>query len=77
MNRKVQLSKDQRALLYLGTKIVVNGGDITYHYLPFWFKSTEEEGIFECFDYGHAPKELIDFINKEREYDERRDKEGK
>lgn len=71
MNQKLILSKEQIELLNIGTKLRL---DSTYYYLPFWFKATEEEGVFECFSLEHLPKELVDYLPKMRNYERRGDR---
>lgn len=77
MGQKIQLNQDQLELLKMGTAIHINGGSRKYYYLPFWFVTTEEEGIYEILTFENLPKELTDFIQKEREYATRRDNKGK
>uniref|UniRef100_A0A6M3LX62 Uncharacterized protein n=1 Tax=viral metagenome TaxID=1070528 RepID=A0A6M3LX62_9ZZZZ len=56
---KVKFSKEQLSLFdQLGTIITTSKGHI-YQYIPFWFKTTQEEDIFELFTFEELPDEVI------------------
>lgn len=63
---KKNLTKEQKELLDMGTKIILSNGD-TYRYLPFWFKETEGDVFQEIINFEKLPKDLIDELNKIRE----------
>ena len=63
---KAKLSKEQQALLNTGT-IVSTPENVTYHYLPFWYKETEDEDMFEIIPLGKLPEDLVRVIDVTRE----------
>jgi hypothetical protein len=48
---KVKITKEQKELLNTGT-IVSTTENVIYHYLPFWYKETEDEDVFEIIPLG-------------------------
>ena len=62
---KVKFSKEQIDLFNIGTIINTADGSI-YRYLPFWFKETDEEGVYELFTFEQLPDELIETIKSMR-----------
>lgn len=60
---KVKLSKEQADLLNdMGTIVNTADGGV-YRFLPYWFKESKEDGVYESFLLGHLPDELVDAIN--------------
>ncbi len=63
---KVKFPKEQIDLFNnIGTIVTTEEGS-TYKYLPFWFKETDEEGVYELFKFEQLPNELIDTIKNIR-----------
>ena len=62
---KVKITKEQQELLNTGT-IVSTPENVTYHYLPFWYKETEDEDVFEIIPLGKLPDDLAKMIKVER-----------
>ena len=59
---KVKFPKEQVDLFNnIGTIVNTTSGK-TYRYLPYWFRETDEEGVFELFTLDRLPDELIDTI---------------
>ena len=57
---KVKFSKEQVNFFdKIGTIVNAESGK-TYRYLPYWFRETEEEGVYELFTFERLPDELID-----------------
>lgn len=64
---KVKFPKEQIDLFNnIGTIVNTAEGSV-YRYLPFWFKETEEEGVYELFTFEQLPDEFIEIIAKEHE----------
>lgn len=56
---KVKFPKEQTDLFNnIGTIVNTSEGSV-YRYLPFWFKETEEEDVYELFTFEQLPDELI------------------
>jgi hypothetical protein len=51
-----RLTQEQIILLKSGTAINVSGQ--TFYSLPFWYKETNKEGIFEIIKFGDEPEPL-------------------
>ena len=62
--QKIKLSQKESNLLNNGTVISVGGN--TYRYLPFWYKDTDEEGVYEEYSFEELPYDLIAYINDQR-----------
>jgi hypothetical protein len=62
---KVKITKEQQELLDTGT-MVITPENVTYRYLPFWYKETEDEGVFEVIPLGKLPDDLVNIIKAER-----------
>ena len=60
-NQKVQLTQSQMDLLNMGT-VVNDGNDVLYYSIPFWFKSTEENSIFERLTNEELPKSVTELL---------------
>jgi len=59
---KVKFPKEQTDLFNnIGTIVNTAEGRV-YRYLPFWFKETEEEDVYELFTFEQLPDELIESI---------------
>jgi hypothetical protein len=58
---KVKFSKEQIDLLNTGTIVTTASGE-TYRYLPYWFRETNEEGVYELFTFEKLTDELIETI---------------
>lgn len=64
---KVKFPKEQTDLFNnIGTIVNTAEGSV-YRYLPFWFKETEEEGVYELFTFEQLPDELIETIKSMRD----------
>ena len=64
---KVKFSKEQVDLFNnIGTIVNTAEGN-TYGYLPFWFKETDEKGVYELFTFEQLPNELIETIKSMRD----------
>jgi len=59
---KVKFPKEQVDLFNNIGTIVNTASGKTYRYLPYWFRETDEEGVFELFTFEELPDELIDTI---------------
>ncbi len=64
---KIKFPKEQTELLNNIGTIVNTAEGSTYRHLPFWFKETDEEGIYELFTFEQLPDELIDIIKSMRD----------
>ena len=63
---KLKFSKEQTDLFnQVGTIVNTANGNI-YRYLPFWFKETEQEGVYELLTFEQLPDELIETIKDMR-----------
>ena len=64
---EIKFLKEQTYLFdQIGTIVnTVNGN--TYRYLPFWFKETHKENVYEIFTFERLPDELIEAIKKIRD----------
>ena len=62
---KVKLSKSQRKLLKKGSCLITGKGD-TFYYLPYWYKKTNEKGVYEEITYDHLPNELSELLKQLR-----------
>jgi len=67
MEAKVQikLTNKQVELIHTGSHAMVNGN--SYYFLPFWFKQTGKNNVFELHYLDHLPDELKEVISKSRE----------
>jgi hypothetical protein len=64
---KIKLSKAEELFINMGTMINdPTYENINYYHLPFWFCSTDEEGIYEILFPNEIPKEIYN-MNKEME----------
>ena len=64
---KVKFPKEQTDLFNnIGTIVNTAEGSV-YRHLPFWFKETEEEGVYELFTFEKLPDELIETIKSMRD----------
>ena len=64
---KLKIEKSQSNFLQeMGTEITTPNGE-KYFYMPFWFKQTEEEGVYELLTFDHLPKDVIELIHDFRE----------
>lgn len=59
---KKKLPKETIDLLKGMGSVVLLGK--TFYFLPFWFKETEEDGVFEIIHPDNLPKELIDALKE-------------
>ena len=64
---KIKITKEQQDLLNTGS-VVITPEDETYLYLPFWYKKTEDEDLFEIISPEKLPEDLVKAINIMREY---------
>ena len=62
---KVKITKEQQELLNTGT-IVSTPENVAYYYLPFWYKKTEDEDVFEIIPLGKLPDDLVKLLKDER-----------
>ena len=63
---KIKISKEQQKLLHTGIMVTTNE-NVIYRYLPFWYKETEDEDLFEEIQLGKLPEDLVKVIKIERE----------
>ena len=63
---KTNLSKEQQELLKRGTVVNTPNGE-TYYHLPYWYKQTKIENLFDEMFINEIPKELIRLIELKRE----------
>ena len=63
---KIKISKEQQELLHTGIMVITNE-NVIYRYLPFWYKETEDEDLFEEIPLGKLPEDLVKVIKIERE----------
>ena len=45
----------------MGT-LIYDENDEVYMHLPYWIKETEEKGVYDIFDIGELPKDVIEQI---------------
>lgn len=58
---RIKLTKEQQELLSsMGS--VVKTEKAVYQYLPFWYKETEDEDVFEQFTFQKLPDDLVKTI---------------
>ena len=62
---QIKLTKKQAEFLKTGSIATTHGN--TYSFLPFWFKQTDKENVFEIHMLGHLPDELKRVIEWSRE----------
>ena len=62
---EIKLTNKQAELIHTGSHAIVNGN--AYYFLPFWFKQTDKENVFELHYLDHLPDELKEVISKSRE----------
>ena len=62
---QIKLTKKQVEFLKTGSMAVTHRN--TYYFLPFWFKQTGKENVFEIHRLGHLPDELKQVIEWSRE----------
>jgi len=62
---KITLTKQQIELLDTGSKIKTKEG-YTWYYIPYYFKSTNEQGVFEEYTFEKLPEGIKKFINEKR-----------
>lgn len=62
---KVELSKSQIELLEMGTKIKGQGGTV-YYFLPYWYKSTNQQGVYEEINWDELPEGIKKYIENQR-----------
>lgn len=60
MNQKVQLNRSQIEMLNTGT-MMNDGSDVRFYHLPMWFKSTENDNVFEMIFPKDLPKWVLEF----------------
>ncbi len=46
--------------------MVIDGNGTKYYFLPFWFETTGNTGIFEMHHLDHLPKKLVQLIKTMR-----------
>ena len=64
---KVKFPKEQIDLFnQIGTIVNTANGN-TYRYLPFWFKETEQEDVYELLTFEKLSDELIETIKDMRD----------
>lgn len=64
---KIKLTKEESELFdNLGIIVTLKNGDI-YKFLPFWFKETKEDSIFEAHSFERVPEELKEHIYEMRD----------
>lgn len=64
---RVKFPKEQTDLFnQIGTIVNTANGN-TYRYLPFWFKETDQENVYELLTFEKLPDELIETIKDMRE----------
>lgn len=63
---KVKLTKSQKDLLNIGSKVEGLDGHF-YYYIPFWFRSTDNSNIFEQYHLEKLPDELKFLIQTKRD----------
>jgi hypothetical protein len=62
---EIKLTNKQAELIHTGSHAMVNGN--SYYFLPFWFKQTGKENVFELHYLDHLPDELKEVISKSHE----------
>lgn len=63
---KIKFPKEQISIFdQLGTIVNTEDGN-TYRYLPFWFKETDEEDVYEVLTFDQLPDDLIESITNSR-----------
>jgi len=64
---KVKFPKEQTDLFNQIGTIVNTANGSTYRYLPFWFKETDQEDVYELLTFEKLPDELIELIRDMRD----------
>jgi hypothetical protein len=64
---EVKFTKEQTDFLNKISTIVHMTSGSTYRHIPFWFKETEEEGVYELLTFEHLPDELTEALKNMRE----------
>jgi len=64
---KIKLTKKQQEFLKRGSAVKISE-DVTYYYLPYWYKKTKGNDILDELGLDCLPKELINKV-KELNYE--------
>lgn len=64
--KKVFLNENQIGFLKRGTTFVGANG-FKWYYMPFWFKETKEEGVFEEFSFDELPENFKQALQDHRD----------
>ncbi len=65
---KIKFSKEREEILNMVSTIVITASGDKYYHMPYWYKKTKEEGIYEELNYDHLPQDLKDAIILQKEY---------
>lgn len=66
MNHIIELTQDQKDLIYMGSHIRFHEEGESYYYLPYWFKENID-GNFEMFTFEHLPEGLVNKLKELRD----------
>lgn len=65
---KFKFPKEIKDILDAHGTIIITSENNMYKYLPYWFKSREEDDIFEMYPLNEPlPDDLVDFLKRNRE----------
>lgn len=60
---KIEVTKETEELIKMGSSIIdFCDNSIKWYHLPFWFKTTDEEGIYEMMMSVDVPERIIDIF---------------
>jgi hypothetical protein len=63
---KIKLTKQQEEFLLNGTVVNTKGGE-KWIYFPYWFKETNEQGVFEEYTFEQLPEGIKKYLNNLKE----------
>jgi len=61
---RVKFSKEQTDWFDQVSSVINTASGDTYQYLPYWFKKTDEEGVYDIIPFEMLPGELIALLSK-------------
>lgn len=63
---KITLTKQQIEMLETGSKVKTKEG-YTWYYIPYWYKSTNEQGVYEEYSFQELPEGMKTYLNNLKE----------
>lgn len=72
--KNVKFTPEQIKFLEEHSSVVPLPDGTEYFYIPFWFKKSADNDVFEKYQFHEIPMELVSELNKERHMEDKETK---